>query len=498
MRKVARGTEFSAIHLGKVYMSISRFIPKELLEIVRQCFEPRGIPAYLVGGAVRDALLGMNGLDYDTEVYGISLEKLSEILLPFGKVCTVGKSFGVVKLKTQSGGYYDFSIPRKDSKLSPGHRGFQIEHDPDLNPRDAASRRDFTINAMMYSFKDQTVLDFFNGQNDLEHRVLRHTSPAFIEDPLRVLRGMHFASRFNLRAAPKTISLCKSILPSYRELSLERIYNEWLKWATRSVTPSLGILFLEQTQWIEHTPGLARLRNCPQDPIWHSEGDVLTHTLLACDQLVQQPEWNKLDPSTRAILLFAALCHDFGKPDTLVFEHEEGIRRVRAKGHAAAGISHIEGFLSQIGIPETLRKRVLLLTENHMFGVDAPELSEKSLRRLAHRLHPERIENLLCLWAADRAGRYSLSPHKKKKLGVGESILRMKKMAEDLQITHGAPAPIIKGKMIILETGLSPGPRIGIIQSIAYEAQLDGEFHDEESALLWLKKHVAENRINDE
>lgn len=479
-------------------MSISRFIPKELLEIVRNCFDPRGIPAYLVGGAVRDALLGMKGLDYDTEVYGISLEKLSEILLPFGKVCMVGKSFGVVKLKTQSGCYYDFSLPRRDSKLAPGHRGFQIEHDPHLNPRVAASRRDFTINSMMYNFKDQKVLDFFNGQNDLEHRVLRHTSPAFTEDPLRVLRGMHFASRFNLKPAPETISLCKSILSSYHELSLERIYNEWLKWATLSVTPSLGILFLEQTQWIEHTPELARLRDCPQDPIWHSEGDVLTHTLLACDQLVRQPEWNKIDSSTRAILLFATLCHDFGKPDTLVFEHEEGVRRVRAKGHATAGISHIGGFLSQIGVPEALRKRILLLTENHMFGVDAPELSDKSLRRLAHRLHPERIENLLSLWTADRAGRHSLSTHKKKKLGVGESILRMRKMAEDLQITHGAPTPILKGKMIILETGLTPGPHIGKIQSIAYEAQLDGEFHDEESARRWLKKYIAGNKNFDE
>jgi tRNA nucleotidyltransferase (CCA-adding enzyme) len=133
-----------------------------------------------------------------------------------------------------------------------------------------------------------------------------------------------------------------------------------------------------------------------------------------------------------------------------------------------------------------------------MFGVDAPELSEKSLRRLAHRLHPERIENLLSLWAADRAGRHSLSTHKKKKLGVGESIVRMRKMAEDLQITHGAPTPILKGKMIMEETGLPPGPRIGKIQSIAYEAQLDGEFHDEESALRWLKNYIDENKKSDE
>jgi hypothetical protein len=137
----------------------------------------------------------------------------------------------------------------------------------------------------------------------------------------------------------------------------------------------------------------------------------------------------------------------------LNMRRESGVLEPRA---CYGGISHIEGFLSRIGVPETLRKRILLLTENHMFGVDAPELSEKSLRRLAHRLHPERIEKLLSLWAADRAGRHSLSTHKKKKLGVGESIVRMRKMAEDLQITHGAPTPILKGKMIMEETGLPP------------------------------------------
>jgi len=479
-------------------MPVFQYIPEELLKIFRACFEPKAIPAYLVGGAVRDALLGKKPHDFDTEVYGISLKKLAEILHPFGKVCTVGKSFGVVKLKTQSGSVYDFSLPRHETKRAPGHSGFHVKHDPHLSPREAAARRDFTINALMYCFKERRVLDFFGGQEDLQRRILRHVSPAFTEDPLRVLRGMHFSSRFNLIAAPETVSLCKSILPSYHELSLERIYGEWMKWATLSQTPSLGILFLEETQWITHTPALARLRYCPQDPIWHGEGDVLTHTLLVCDQLVQQKEWEKLDASTRAVLLFAALCHDFGKPDTLAFEEKEGVRRIRARGHAAAGAAHTETFLSQTGIPERLKKRILLLTANHMFGVDAPELSKSSLRRLAHRLDPVRIENFLTLWIADQRGRISLRRSKKKKLGFEESLDRMKKMTKKLQLTDGPPAPLLKGDIIIEETGLLPGPDIGKVQSLAYEAQLDGKFFDIASAREWLKNHIAEGKLKDE
>ena len=173
-------------------------LPLLLDQIVRE-LHAAGYRAVVVGGAVRDALLGGEPKDFDIEVYGIAYDRLAGILARHGRVDLVGKSFGVVKLTT--GGHdYDFSVPRRDSKLGLGHRDFHAAFDPNITPREAASRRDFTINAMAYDPIADELLDFFGGAGDLKNRVLRATSEAFAEDPLRVLRGMQFACRFDLDA----------------------------------------------------------------------------------------------------------------------------------------------------------------------------------------------------------------------------------------------------------------------------------------------------------
>src|SRR5262245_44900601 len=170
-------------------------LPTELLQLLHDV--PALARAYLVGGCVRDSLLGIPQKDFDLEVYGVDYETLARQLSAHGRVDLVGKSFGVIKFTGLGGGQWDFSLPRRDSKMSAGHKGFQIEVDPDIDPRTAASRRDFTINALAFDSRTSEYLDFFGGREDLKDRVLRHTSAAFVEDPLRVLRGMQFASRFN-------------------------------------------------------------------------------------------------------------------------------------------------------------------------------------------------------------------------------------------------------------------------------------------------------------
>src|SRR5687767_12011915 len=178
-------------------------IPDQLAAILR---DTRGLErSYLVGGCVRDGLLGRAGKDYDVEVFGVTYEELANALKRWGKTDLVGKSFGVVKLTLPSGVIYDFSIPRRDSKIGAGHKGFEITFDPEIAPEQAAARRDFTINALMYDPRRDDVLDFFNGQADLREGVLRHTSAAFAEDPLRVLRGMQFCARFELTPADETV-----------------------------------------------------------------------------------------------------------------------------------------------------------------------------------------------------------------------------------------------------------------------------------------------------
>ena len=178
-------------------------IPNELATVL--AILPELEQAYLVGGCVRDALLGVPVKDYDIEVFGVSCEQLAAALERHGRVDLVGHSFGVLKFTMHGGRTFDFSLPRHDSKIRSGHKGFRIVTNPAMTLADAAARRDFTINALMFDPRRNEVLDFFNGRRDLDERVLRHTSPAFAEDPLRVLRGMQLAARFDLQPAPETV-----------------------------------------------------------------------------------------------------------------------------------------------------------------------------------------------------------------------------------------------------------------------------------------------------
>src|SRR5712692_9969835 len=161
------------------------------LDAAVRALAAQGYRAVVVGGAVRDALLGLRPKDFDFEVYGIAYDKLAGLLVHLGRIDLVGKSFGVVKLAS-GGASYDFSVPRRDNKIGLHHRDFRATFDENITPREAASRRDFTINAMAWDPLTGEVLDFFHGREDLKSRTLRATSEAFAEDPLRVLRGMQF------------------------------------------------------------------------------------------------------------------------------------------------------------------------------------------------------------------------------------------------------------------------------------------------------------------
>src|ERR1044072_9285277 len=160
--------------------TMTEFLPDDLAKALKETPELR--QSYLVGGCVRDWLLGRPCKDFDVEVFGVSYDQLVAALSRWGKTDLVGRSFGVARLTTSRGAVYDFTIPRRDSKVAPGHKGFQITFDPAITPDEAAARRDFTINALMFDPRRGELLDFFGGREDLKDRVLRHTSPAFAED----------------------------------------------------------------------------------------------------------------------------------------------------------------------------------------------------------------------------------------------------------------------------------------------------------------------------
>ena len=383
-------------------------------------------------------LLGESGeiRDLDIEVYGLSYRQIADILRTRFHVDLVGQSFGVLKVgrtKFPKEGAsadleaaraaeafdrigIDVSLPRQESKLGVGHKGFDVVSDPGLSYEEAFARRDFTINAIGLK-EDGTFVDPFGGREDLKNGILRATSPAFKEDPLRVLRGAQFLSRFGFRSEPTTVGYCREVLPEFPALSGERIYEEWYKWAVRGNYPSLGLEFLKETGWAGAFPELSAIIGCPQNPEWHPEGDVWTHTLLVCNEAKKaifraQEEGNSFSEEEQAVLMFAALGHDFGKPG-VTKRDPQGI--IRSRGHAAAGVPLMESFLTRIKAPKRIVEMVKSLVGEHMI-ITNPQLhppTAKIVRRLAARLDPRTFGSGLRSAKATRLGASRLRQKRK-------------------------------------------------------------------------------------
>ncbi len=460
-------------------------LPAEL-QVMLAAVRPIGRPR-LVGGGVRDWLLGLKSEDYDIEVAGVSFEELHRVLAPFGATDVVGRSFGVIKLRSQ-GREYDFSLPRRESKTGAGHRGFAVQPDPDLSDAEAAARRDYTVNAIAFDPLNLTLIDPHKGQADLERRILRHTSAAFSEDPLRVLRGFQLAARFDFSMAPETADLCRKISDSYSELPVERVWAEWDKWAIKSIKPSRGLTVLEETGWLQHFPELAALRGTPQEPDWHPEGDVFTHTQHCLDALVVSPPWIEAAPFRRRQLTLAVLAHDFGKPATTIKAERRGKERWISPSHESAGGTPTKSFLQRIGAPLELAERVIPLVLHHLAHHHGQtSFSDSSVRRLARKLTPATIDDLIVIMRADHDGRPPLHSE--------ESLARIEELdsrARELALQESAPQPLIQGRHLIA-LGHEPGPDFKPILDAAFEAQLDGAYMDEEGGLRWLHSHLPEN-----
>jgi tRNA nucleotidyltransferase (CCA-adding enzyme) len=452
-----------------------------MLAAVRAVGRPR-----LVGGSVRDWLLGQPSENFDVEVAGVDFEGLRRALAPFGATDVVGRSFGVIKVRA-SGAEYDFSLPRRESKTGAGHRGFAVEPDPTLSDADAAARRDFTVNAIAVDPFTGEIIDPFGGRADLAARILRHTGPAFGEDPLRVLRAFQLAARLDFTLAPETAALCRTMVGSYAELPVERVWAEWDKWAAKAVRPSRGLVVLEETGWIVHFPEVAALRGTPQEPDWHPEGDVLTHTGHCLDALVTLEGWRQALPARRRMLSFAVLAHDFGKPGTTQRAERRGAERWVSPGHEAAGAPIAEAFLRRIGAPLELDPPVRALVAHHLahhHGTQG-DFSDTQVRRLARRLEPATIDDLALVMAADAMGRPPL-PHD----AILGLVDRLRERAGALALQSSAPKPLVLGRHLIA-LGRKPGPDFRPLLDAAFEAQLEGVFVDEAGGLAWLRERAG-------
>jgi tRNA nucleotidyltransferase (CCA-adding enzyme) len=462
-------------------------IPEELramLDAVRVIGRPR-----LVGGGVRDWLLGLAPKDFDVEIGGADFETVHRALLPFGSTDVVGRSFGVIKVRSRaSGKEYDFSLPRRESKTGAGHRGFAVQPDAMLSDAEAAARRDFTVNAIALDPFTGELIDPHSGRRDLAAKVLRHTSNAFVEDPLRVLRAVQLAARFDFLLAPETAALCRSIAHTFSELPVERVWAEWEKWATKAAKPSRGLAVLEQTDWLKHFPEIAALRGTPQEPEWHPEGDVFTHTQHCVDALVTLDEWKTSDALRRRRLMFAVLAHDFAKPATTVYAEKRGAMRWISPGHEAAGGPLATNFLRRIGAPLDDDLPVSALVVHHLAHHHGnTTFTDTSVRRLARKLAPATIDDLAAVMRSDANGRPPLTSPE-----IHARINELVAKAHQLRLADAAPKPLVLGRHLI-ELGMKPGPSFKAIIDAAFEAQLDGAFADEMAGLEWLRRHLNQS-----
>lgn len=450
-------------------------LPATALDLARAVRDAGG-RAVIVGGWVRDRLIGLPAKDLDIEVFGIPGDQLKELLERFGRVDTVGEAFTVYKIAG-----IDVSLPRRESKIGRGHKGFRVEGDPALPFKDAARRRDFTINAISWDPLADELIDPFNGQKDLEARVLRVVDPVtFADDSLRVLRALQFAARFELTVDDHTKKICAAI--PLEDLPHERIWGEFEKLLLRAKRPSIGLALAIELGVIDRLfPELKALVGCAQEHEWHPEGDVWVHTLLVVDQA--RTRIDDLDRGKAVAIMLGAVCHDLGKPAATIFK--DG--RIRSPGHEEGGVEPAMRVLDTLNVHTLdgydVRHTVAGLTAHHlkpgMFYKSPTPVTDGAFRRLAQKVDLELLARLAKSDCLGRTGYFDCT-----------AMDWFLDRARALGVEHAPPAPIVLGRHL-LELGVRPGPEVGVLLKKIYERQLDGEFTSLEQGVALAKSFTS-------
>ena len=457
-------------------------LPEELTPVTGHLLS-QGCYPVIVGGYLRDVLIDVESKDIDIEVYAVkNLETLQKMLEGFGSLNLVGKSFGILKLTL---GIYeiDFSLPRRESKKARGHRGFNVHLSGEMDFITAALRRDFTINAIGFDLNSSLLLDPYGGQKDLASHILRCVNETtFVEDPLRVLRAVQMAARFNLTCDDSLLKLMRKMVSEgvLGELPKERLFGELKKLLLKAANPSIGFKLMDTLGILDFLPELKALKGIPQDPEYHPEGDVWTHSLMAVDAMaVLRTNDDKRDLT----LMLAILCHDFGKPYTTKIAKGQW----RALGHETAGLEPTRSFLERISNEKKLIENVLALVEQHQRPSQFYKQKSKNpaIRRLMLKVN---IKDLVMVAKADFLGR-STKAAASGQYPAGEWLLEK---AGHLNIANGTIKPLLKGRDLIA-AGLTPSDQFKVILDYAFEAQLDEAFETNEGAKKWLAAYLSDS-----
>ena len=357
---------------------------------------PDNVRIYLVGGAVRDALLGLAAGDNDYVVVGASVQDM----LAAG-YRQVGRDFPVF---LHPGSGEEYALARTERKSARGHSGFVVHADPSVRLEEDLRRRDFTINAIARA-ADGSLVDPFGGKRDIERRVLRHVGEAFVEDPLRVLRAARFMARFashGFSVAPETLALMRAMAADgeLADLTPERVWQELAR-ALRSPSPAAFLRTLREADALRAVlPEVDALYGVPQRAEYHPEVDTGTHVELVCDMAAALAPGDDL-------IGFAALCHDLGKALTPADELPKHVM------HEHRGIAPIIALCERLKVPAEHRELAVLSSREHLNVHRLDELKPATVHELIARCDgfrkPSRIDQLATVCEADKRGRTGLS-----------------------------------------------------------------------------------------
>ena len=430
--------------------------PRELAADVCRHLQSSGFQAYLVGGCVRDLLLGREPEDYDvaTDAHPARVQEL------FPSSVDVGAKFGVI-LVVADGAQVEVATFRSDLGYSDGRHPDRVEYSS--SPEQDVLRRDFSINGMMLDPQTQQILDFVGGREDLNQGIVRaigNPDVRFREDRLRMARAIRFAARFGYAIEPATFQAISTAAPHITSVSAERLRDELTKILTEGAArPAFELL--DSTGLLKPSlPELAAMQNVPQPPEFHPEGDVWTHTLLMLEHL---------NPRSSPTLAWSVLLHDVGKPPTFRSAQETG-DRIRFDGHAEVGARMAAAICRRLRFSADDIQQIEALVANHLRFKDVFQMRPATLKRFVRlpKFEQEHLElhRLDCLCSHGNLDAYEF----------------VRRFLRETPPEEVHPPRLLTGDDL-KAMGFQPGPSFKEILHAVEEGQLDGRLTNREEAL---------------
>ena len=435
--------------------------PREFADSICDRLAKAGFRALLVGGCVRDTLLGRAPADFDVATNALPGQVLE--LFPGG--ITVGAQFGVI-LVVKDGLNVEVATFRSDIGHADGRHPDRVEYSS--SPLEDVRRRDFTINGLLMEHDTGRVLDFVNGQEDLREGVVRAIGDAdqrFAEDKLRMLRAVRFAARFGFAIEPETLEAIRCHARLVRQVSMERIRDELTKMLTEGAARSAFELLESSGLLPEVLPEITALRGVDQPPQYHPEGDVWTHTMMMLEGLAA---------GVSPTLAWGVLLHDVGKPATFRSAQATG-DRIRFDGHVEVGLAIGRSLLEKLRFSNDDSGQILALVEHHMRFKDVAKMKPATLKRF---VRLPRFEEHLDL-------------HRLDCLSSNRNLASYEFVKEFVRRT---PADVVRPSRLldgndVMRMGFPAGPIIGRILAQVEEAQLNGELENLEEAKSFVENH---------